>query len=573
MKNLVKKKITYLLVGGMVLGPLACKDEFLEIPVTGQLSEVQVSTQAGMEGLLIGTYSVINGRGNGWFSGATNWLWGSIRGGEANKGSDAGDFNTMTPNQVFTTLEPVNPEPNGKWRGSYEGVTRANNLLGFLNRAEGVPQSAIDRMRAEAHFRKTFGRVPWIDETLTDLQEIVRTPNNTDIYPQIEADFRYAWENLPETQAQIGRANKWAAGAYLGKVLLYQQKFAEAKVILDQVIASGTTSDGRRYGLVPSFPALFRGENENSEESVFAFQAAANTGSVDNTNHDIAMNYPYNTGPNGPGECCGFYAPSFDLANSYRTANGLPLLDNSYRLPANELRTDMGIASTAAFTPDPGPVDPRLDYTIGRRGIPFLDWGPHPGFAWIRDQRFAGPYTQKKFSYERAERGRFQDGSSWTPSYHSINFMIIRFADVLLMAAECDIELGNLETARAYVNQIRARAANADAFVTQDDGTPAANYQISLYEQPWTDPNVARQALRFERKLELGLEGHRFFDLVRWGIAEQEINAIIAFEQARLPINYQQARFTTGRDEYLPIPQFQIDLMPEQGILTQNPGY
>lgn len=581
MKNIFKKKLTYLLIGGIMLGPIACKEDFLDVPVTGQLTEQQLASERGLEGLLIGTYSALNGRGNGWFGGATNWLWGSVRGGDANKGSNAGDFNTMSPIQRFE-VDAVNPEINTKWAGSYEGVARANFLLSNIDKATDLNEATRTRIMAEARFlrghyyfelKKTYNNVPWVDETMDITKgEAQKVTNTTDIWPNIEADFQFAFENLPETQPQVGRANKWAAGAYLAKAYLYQKKYAEAKALFDQVIASGQTSNGLKYGLVPKFQDLWRGANENNMESVFAFQAAAGTGDVNNTNHEIAMNYPYNTGPNGPGECCGFYAPSFELTNSYRTnaVTGLPLLDESYRNPSEELTSDQGIQSKDPFTPDMKPVDPRLDHSIGRRGIPFLDWGPHPGFAWIRDQSFAGPFTQKKFSYQKAEKGKYQDGSSWTPGYQSINFMIIRFADVLLMAAEAEIQLGNVEKGREYINLVRARAANSP--LLDETGKPVANYVINTYVVPFADQASAMQALMFERKLELALEGQRFFDLVRWGVAEQEINEYLNYEGKKLPTNLGGATFQAPQDLYLPIPQRQIDLQGS-GVLTQNPGY
>jgi tetratricopeptide (TPR) repeat protein len=561
------------------VGPIACKEDFLDVPVTEQLTEATLGNQRGIEGMLIGAYSALNGKDNGWFGGATNWLWGSIRGGDANKGSNAGDFNTMSPIQRFE-LDAVNPEINGKWAGSYEGVARVNALLSNMAKATDANEASKTRISAEARFlrghyyfelKKTFNNVPYVDETM-DIATASKVPNNADIWPKIEADLQFAFDNLPETQPQVGRANKWAAGALLGKAYLYQKKFTEAKTIFDQVIANGQTSNGLKYALVPKFQDLWRGANENNSESVFAFQAAAGTGNINNTNHEIAMNYPYNTGPNGPGECCGFYAPSFELVNSYRTnAQGLPLLDKTYRTPAEELKTDQGVLTKDAFTPDTKSVDPRLDHSIGRRGIPFLDWGPHPGNDWIRDQSFAGPFTQKKFSYERAEKGKYQDGSSWTPGYQSINYMYIRYADVLLMAAEAEVEVGSLEKALEYVNQVRNRAANSPL-----EGA-TATYNVAPYAA-FPDKDFAREAVRFERKLELSLEGHRFFDLVRWGVAEKEINEYLAYEGTKLTTNLGGARFTANKSEYLPIPQNQIDLqgaLPtgDGKVLTQNPGY
>ena len=581
MKNTFKRKLVALTVGSaLVLGPIACSDEFLEVPVTGQVTEAQLGTEQGLNGLLIGAYAMLNGNSNqGWFGGASNWLWGSIRGGDANKGSNAGDFATISPIATFQ-VNPTNPELNSKWNGSYEGISRANIFLANLEASEEVSAERKAELAAEARFlrghyyfelRKNFNNVPWLDETLDYATGALEVTNTAEILPNIEADFKFAYDNLPETQGEIGRANKWAAASFLATVYMFQNKHAEAKDLFDVIIAEGQTSGGQKYGLVENFGELFRATNENNQESVFAFQAAAGTGNTNTANHDLAMNYPYNTGTEGPGNCCGFYAPSFELANSFRTTEeGLPYLDGAYNQPANALKTDMGLGSDEAFTPDEGPVDPRLDHSIARRGIMFLDWQPHPGFDWIRDQGFAGPYTQKKLSYTKAEQeGGFLETSGWTPGYTSTNFMILRFADVLLMAAEAEVEVGSLDKALEYVNMVRARAANSP--VLGPDGEEEANYVISEYES-FASKEEARKAVRFERKLELALEGKRFFDLLRWGVAAEAMNAYFDYEEEFLPNQFNQAEFKAGQDEYLPIPQGQIDLQGSD-ILQQNPGY
>jgi hypothetical protein len=577
MKMINRKFLSVALVMVMVLaGTLSCNEDFLVVAPTGSLTEDQVTSQQGLEKLLIGVYSVLNGRGPGWHAGASNWLWGSIRGAEANKGTNAGDFSSMNPVERFET-ETVNSEVHAKWLGSYEGVSRANILLANIAKSTEISDEVRTRITAEARFlrghyyfelRKNFKMVPYVDETMDYATGATEVKNDVDIYPRIEDDFEYAYANLPETQSQVGRANKWAAGAYLAKVYLFQSKFTEAKDVFDDVINDGVTSDNKPYALAPNFANLFRLAGENSSESIFAFQATGGAQNTNNANQDLAMNYPYNT---LPGNCCGFFAPSFELASSFRTdADGLPLLDGSYRLAANELKTDQGVASAAAFTPDAGNIDPRLDITLGRRGIPFLDWGLHKGFDWIRDQSYAGPYSPKKYSYSQAEDAT-RDGSGWTPGYIATNFMIIRFADVLLMAAEAEVEVGSLEQARAYVNMVRSRAANPAGFV-QNGGGDAANYVIDTYNTTWTDQDDARSAVRFERKLELGLEGHRFYDLVRWGIVKAEVDAYFAYENPKIPSHFSGAVFTTGQDEYLPIPQRQIDLQGSD-VLQQNDNY
>ncbi|WKN33366.1 RagB/SusD family nutrient uptake outer membrane protein [Porifericola rhodea] len=588
MKNIFRKKITYLTICGVLFTAGACnEDKFLDVPVTGQVSESQLLTEDGLNGLLISVYAALNGDTNlGWFSGQANWLWGSIRGGDANKGSDAGDFNTITPYARFEQT-PTDPLAPNKWRGSYEGISRANIFLKNLALSEDLSDEQKTALEAEGRFlrglyyfelRRTFLNVPWIDETMTDAEAALVT-NTAEIWPNIESEFQFAMDNLPETQDEVGRVNKWAAAAFLARTYMYQDKFSEAKTLYDNIIANGQTSNGLKYGLVENFEDVFKGPNENHQESVFAFQAAANTGDINNTNHEIAMNYPYNTGPSGPGECCGFFQPSFELVNSYRTNSaGLPLLDGSYNSAANAVKDDYGLLSSQPFTPDQGPLDPRLDHSIGRRDIMFLDWQKHPGDAWIRDQSFAGPYTQKKYSYYQADKGTYQDGSSWTPGYHSINFMIMRYADVLLMAAEAEIEVGSLEKAREYVNMVRERAGNS-VVLDPDTEAPAANYVIGTYDSPWASKEEARRAVRFERKLELSLEGQRFYDLVRWGIADSVVNAYLDYEGGRLQTNLGGATFTANQDEYLPIPQSQIDLQQAEGsdgsssVLVQNPGY
>jgi starch-binding outer membrane protein, SusD/RagB family len=208
---------------------------------------------------------------------------------------------------------------------------------------------------------------------------------------------------------------------------------------------------------------------------------------------------------------------------------------------------------------------------VGRRGIPFLDWGNHPGNSWIRDASNGGPFSPMKNVFRRAQQGRLTDNSSWTPGYTAINYNFMRYSDLILMAAEAEVELGNLNRARELVNQVRARAANPAGFVKRPDGTNAANYRINQYTAPWTDAAVARNAVRFERRIELGMEGHRFYDLVRWGVAGPVLNAYLTYESSKLAF-FRGARFTPGKNEYYPIPQVQID-NTGPGILKQNPGY
>ncbi|MFC4873305.1 RagB/SusD family nutrient uptake outer membrane protein [Negadavirga shengliensis] len=576
MKN-IKLKITLALTSCMMFFAISC-DDFLDVPPTGQIGEPQLRTLDGLNAALIAAYSQVNGRAQRMAS-PSNWVWGSIRGGDANKGTDPGDFQSINPIQRFendATIDIIREN----WAGLYEGVSRANMVLRLLNdRDPEVTDAQAAHLAAQARFlrghfyfqlARNFNRVPYVDETVDYQAGLEEVSNNQDMWPLIEADFQFAVDNLPPTQEQVGRVNSWAAKSYLAKVYMYQNKFQQAKQLFDDVIANGVTSNNLRYDLVEYYDDMFRGANNNHKESIWAYQSAAGTGSVNNANPEFDLNFPYNTGPDGPGNCCGFFQPSFTFVNSFRTdANGLPLLDNSYNAPQNRVRNDFGIESEAPFTPDDGPLDPRLDHTTGRRGIPYLDWMDHPGNAWIRNRANGGPYAPKKYVYTREEQGVFQDNSSWTPGYTAINFMIIRFADVLLMAAEAEVEVGSLEQARTYVNRVRQRAINSP--LLRANGAPAANYNIGLYNNPWTDQDFARRAVRFERKLELGMEGHRFYDLVRWGTDVDEINAYLAFDGAILQAALGGTNFTP-KYRLLPIPQDQIDLTGSD-ILIQNPDF
>ncbi len=568
------KKLKYIFIPllAVLIVLSACRDEFLDVAPTGSLSETELSTLAGVDGTLIASYSMLLGRG-GFYNDATNWFWGSVLGGDANKGTNEGDQSQVNEIQAYDA-QTNNASVLEKYAAAYEGIARANASLKLLGVSTTIGADDATRIEGEARFlrghyyfdlKRNFNNTPYVDETW---DETTPVGNDADLWTFIEADLKFAYDNLPETQSDAGRANKWAAGAYYAKALLFQGKHADAKAILDDVIANGVTASGEPYGLNDNYADAFFGPNDNSKESVFAVQAAAGTGSINNANPGQVLNFPHGGGDR-PGGCCGFFQPSIELANSFRTdANGLPLLDGSYNDAGNALTTDQGVFSADAFTPDAGNLDPRLDHSIGRRGIPYLDWGAHPGRDWIRDQPYGGPYSPKKFIYYKDVAGN-NDGSSWTPGYTTVNYNVIRYSDVLLWAAECEIELGNLDAGRDLINIVRNRAKTS---MIMDGGTPAANYVIEPYTS-FSSQDEARTALRMERKLELSGEGHRLYDLVRWGIAESVINNYLAIENGVITNSaFQGSSFTSNKNEYLPIPQNEIDLLGA-GVLRQNPGY
>ncbi|HET6766370.1 MAG TPA: RagB/SusD family nutrient uptake outer membrane protein, partial [Chitinophagaceae bacterium] len=480
-----------------------------------------------------------------------------------------------------------------KWGTVYDGVQRANDVLRVMAKAKDIFPEDQKRIAAEARFlrahyhfeaKKIWNKIPFIDETVTYENGNYRVSNEKDVWPEIENDLEYSVANLAATpyQGAVGRATKYTAMALLAKAYIFQQKFAQAKLLLDAIINSGI------YELV-DYHVNFNPETKNSRESVFSVQMSVNDGAIGlNGNYGDLLNFPFGFlfGAQ-PGACCGFFPPTQYLVNHFKTdaITGLPDLDN---FNSGDVKDDEGIESSDPFTPHAGTLDPRLDWTVGRRGIPYLDWGLHPGKNWIRNQDLNGPYSPKKNSYYKSQEGRLTDASFWSNGTTANNVNLIRYADVLLWAAEVEVEIGSLDKAEEYVNRIRSRAANPEGWVhTYRDpndpsigstSDPAANYFIKAYPAGYFTahgPDFARKAVRYERMLELAMEGHRFFDLIRWNIGETEINTYLQKEKIeRTYLN--NAVFTKNKNEYFPIPQIQIDLSAgADGIrkMIQNPGY
>lgn len=583
MKN---KNITLLILAALIAGAClsSCKKSFLEVQPSGVLGDAQMASITGVNEALIAAYSDLDGQYNpggfNFYAQPDNWLYGSICGGDAHKGSDPGDQALAMAIATFQGL-PNNDYFETKWEWVYDGIARSNLVLKLVHRVDMSPDD-IKNIDAQAHFlrgyyafeaRKTWKMVPWVDTSVTYSANNYQIPNDTDIYSKIEADFQTAYQNLPETQDAVGRANKWAAAAFLAKVYLFEKKYPDALTLLNEIIANGKTQNGEAYKLQDKFSSNFNYAYNNSAESVFAIQASLNDGAqAYHGNIGDLLNYPYGNG--AVTGCCGFFQPSIELVNSFRTgADGLPLLDGSYDDAAHAVKNDQGIASTTAFTPDAGNLDPRVDWTAGRRGIPYLDWGIDPGKDWIRNQASAGPYSPKKNVFYKSQIGTGGDNSQtqWAPA-NAINYNLIRYAQVLLWAAECEVEVGSLEQAEKYVNMIRNRAANTADFV-KNGAALAAHYVIKPYPAGWfaaQGKDMARKAVHFEEKLELAMEGQRFFDLVRWGEASTEINHYFQYEQ-QFTTDIKGAKFNDPTNEYFPIPQTQIDL--SGGTLKQNDGY
>jgi hypothetical protein len=567
MKN--KFKIILSVATVFFISVVSCQDEFLDRKPLGAISEDAIANKAGVEGSLIVAYRTLGGSNiAGWYTSPMNWVWGGVRSDDAYKGTEASDQGSeINPVERFEVL-PNSSSVSSKWRAVYDGIGMANVVLRQLAKATDINEADKKRITAEARFlrgfhhfegKRTFNNIPYVDEKIQTTDEYKSLVNTASVWSQIEADLKTAYDNLPNIQAQKGRVNKWAAGAIYGKALLYQNKFTEAKAVFDQVIANGTTNNGEKFGLLSDFKDVFRGQFENSKEILFSIQYTVGDGTGGaNSNKDAELTNPHNDGPVG---CCGFYQPSQSLVNSFKTDKGLPLF-TSYN------NTDIkNHESNPSNFVDDSELDPRVDFTVGRVGIPYKDYGTAKA-SWIRNLANGGPWLPNKHIQWKDEVGTYFVSGGWGQGQLGKNQTIIRYADLILMAAECEVEVGSLTKAQDYVNLVRERAAKSSTVM--DGSKPAANYNISTYSGTWTDKAVARTAVRFERQLELAMEGHRFYDLVRYGIADAVINAFTA-KESKIRTHLAGSTFRKGKDEYLPIPEFVIN--QSGGTIKQNPGY
>jgi starch-binding outer membrane protein, SusD/RagB family len=599
-----KKYILFILILAVFGLWNSCKSDYLTVAPTGSLDQGLLQTTSGLDALLVGAYSMVDGVSSntspdGWESTSSNWVYGSIRGMEANKGTDDGDQPDIQPIQQFNE-DATNPYLNYKWREVYEAISRTNGVITVTNKALAAGKISQDQatsytnqarvLRGWYHFeawRLWGGNVPYIDETVVDPASVT---NTVDIRSKIIDDLT-AGTQLNIDMKDIGRFNKTVSQVLLAKAQMQMNHdYTTALALLKDVVANGKKPNNAAIGLNPTYGDIFDIVNRNNIESVYTVQYSVNDGSgAWNAGAGEVLNFPYKSGAS-PGGCCGFFQPTQEFVNSFRTSGGLPLLDGSYNIGANQVKNDYGLPANShtipdgrsysdlTFTPDAGPLDPRLDWAVGRRGIPYWDWGLHTGNDWIRKQAYAGVYTPKKQVYKKSQEKTYTDISSWTSGYTANGYRMIRFSDVLLLLAECQIETNDLPNALININAVRTRAANPAGWVKAIDpvtgantAAPAANYVISNYAT-LVDQATARTILRMERKLELGMEGHRYYDLNRWGNTIAELSRVMTYEQT-MPWGtalYQHATIGAERTMF-PIPQRQIDL--SLGKLVQNTGF
>jgi hypothetical protein len=593
----MKKLIIFSLLATVGLN-FSCSDSFFEIAPQGAANLASLSNKNGVNALLIGAYSLMDGVGagnTGRQSTISNYVFGGITSGDAVKGTDIGDQPEQEYIEQFVWLSD-NTYFLGKWQHSYDGVARANEAILLAQSAEVKDMTDAEKaqvvaeakfLRGHYHFeaKKLWNKVPYISETVykRDDPNSTKIPNTADIWANIEKDFSDAAAVLPATQSQKGRATKWAAMTYLAKAYMFQKKYAAAKTLLEDVYKNS----GKK--LMPNFHDNYRNITNNNAESIFEVEFSINDGSTGNNgNAGDNLNWPYSANSPGRG-CCGFYLPSQNLVNAFKTTtDGLPMIGDKEDGTADtynavDLPNDQGITNLAAsaFTLDKSvPVDPRLDWTVGRRGVNFLDWGPMPGYSWIRNQNYSGPYIGKKWMYYVADEG----SSTHSTNKRAVNnnYRLLKVSSVILWLAECEAELGNLAGAETYVNLIRSRAKTGsvqDASVN----TVVNPYPVGTFAAK--GKSFSLNAIRMENRLEFAMEGHRFFDLVRWGIAapyinkylkEESINGTDLTGRTYNKRGYLVGRtYTAGKNDYFPLPNDEIlnSQLDGKPTLTQNPGY
>lgn len=566
---------TYLLLAGTLLLFVSCGKEFLEYDPKGQVSEEDIATAENTESLVTAAYAGIT---NDEMIGPLThmWVYGSVRSDDAYKGGGGrSDVPVIDHYEQYNLTQADDGDwmAPRTWTNFYKAISRANFALSVIGEfsedefpLKTTRMAELRFLRGHSHFmlKLLFKKVPYITEGLSDeeLLEISNDVENDELWNKIAEDFLFAYENLPEEQDQPGRADKSAAAAYLAKLRLYQayEQDENHRVInintsrLEEVI---TYADAVSGSLEPDFANNFLDGHDNGPESVWAAQFSINDGTeVGRVSFVTGLNSPHGTSLYG---CCGFHLPSQNMVNAFKTdGDGLPLL--------NDFNT-----SDMTNTEDFINIDPRLDHTIGVPGRPFKyrntineDGDMIYSASWARDPGVYGFFGNMK-EQQAPDCSCYIKEGPFVGTSKNVDF--IRYADVLLFKAEALIQLGRYNEAVPIINRIRERAAASTSRPLEAGATDI--YNIGLYTS-FASKAEALEALKFERRLEFAMEGHRFFDLVRWGEAAEVLNAYLEEEKTKRDF-LANARFTAGRDEYYPIPQREIDFTG--GLYKQNPGY
>lgn len=607
-------KFRYILTIAAICSSLvACNEkEFLDVKPQGALSDAVMNSVEGLPYLLNSAYSALAGPSptfGAMNSPVNHWLQGELRSDNAYKGGGGPSDNTNYHMLETLTIDATHATVPGFWTNLYASIKRTNSTLQVLNTVteEDVPEVEIYKaemraLRAHYYFQlsRYFNQIVWIDENDSELDyPTMRNDEYTrdEILGMIANEFEEVADILPDKFKDYGRVNKWVAKAYAAKVYLYKayrQNPADHSVTsvdpddLDKVIAltGEVMSSPNGYALLDDYQQLDMVDYENGKESLFAIQYSMNDGAtlslpwaycgVGHVNWSATLNTP-----KGPYNGDDFFKSSQDLVNSYQTGpDGLPLLDGSWQTKDYDVvveTTNADGSKTYTNTQIDSPVDPRIDFTIGRINVRWKTYEVEPVTElWYRDFNSYGYHFVKRFLVS-PDSGYLANTYPWGNS--PLNYQIIRYAHVLLWRAEALVERGRHDEARELINMIRNRAKNSEYVKAWEDKVNypsaidingyAGNYVINEYPAAGWTQDYARKAVRYEYRLECALEGERFFDLVRWGVAAETMNRFFELEKDER-VYYQGVKFEKGKHEYFPIPLAQYNLT---GVYVQNPGY
>jgi len=570
----MKKKLIIIL-SGIALIIVSCSKVLDQNP-KGALTQVTLQNKDGAEALVVACYSMLSNLdpqpawgggtvGANLWNNASLWESGDLRSDDCYKGGGGTDDVSEYGNIEIGILQPTNAAMQQVWKGHFVSVSRCNKALQLLNslsdgdfplRTRRIAEVKVLRGFFYMRLKQIFRTFPYIDETVEVGTEgsISNNLSEAQLWDMIIADFQ-AGIDIPFDGQDKGRVNKYVANSLLVKAYLFTNNHASALAAANVVLNSGT------YHLLSDIEKLYSDPAaEHEGENIFALEANIGGGASNNVkfNWNDIWCAPSN-GPYGGGD--GFQRPSQNLVNAFKVdANGLPLLDtyNNADIGATDITT---------------PIDPRLDHAIGRPGIKWKDYTNNPQtIGWARSEPTYGPYVKKKNLIYVNSPLRATATTDFPWAGGALNLPFIKISEIMLAKAECLVELNqDLDGARDLINQIRTRAQNTPYVKSfNNPSVNAANYQIGTYPAAGWTQGYARKAYRFEKRLELCLEGQRFFDLLRWGIAKTTIDAYHNVEKIKRSY-LAAAAYDSPRVDYYPIPQVEIDI--SRGVLVQDPNY
>lgn len=532
----------------------SCND-MLDLKPQGAFSEEQLDSTA-INGLMTAAYSGLechffNPGNNEAFQGPiTNWIF-DVRSDDAYKGGGGTSMESNIHDLEVSTIRSNNVCVRDKWRNNFYAVSRVNKAMRAIEgtNIEGKESMLAELKTLRAYFYfdliRVFKNIPYFDETVSDPSSVSPYQYTRDeIFDFIKADLRDAYNTLPETQADAGRFNKYVAAAIMAKVCAFTASVNNSQDDWQDVVTySDYVINSQKYQLYPNFLDMSKVENDNKYESILAIQFAV---TADNLHYNYCnmLNCTISEG-NLYGNGDDFFLGSESLVNAFRTdANGLPYL-NGNSGEVNSLET-VDINYT-------GNVDPRLDFTVARIGVPFR--GHTYTSSWCRAYDIYGEHSGKKGQLAPEDPNIVPGIVPWGAS--GLNFCLIRYADILLLKAEALIEIGNdLGEACNLINLVRQKARRSiDPSYSPLDLDGGTSYMVEDYKPgvncTWTQ-DYARRAVRMERRLELAMEGNRWFDLVRWGTVVDVVNNYMQLESGKR--TYYDGSSISSDEIYFPIP-------------------